>query len=165
MERVMITGDDNVFLCYGDVRGAIESFLTALADRWCCMKVAISAEAASDGEEFLPWDPAASRLPSDAFTVLVARDERMIAEWDESGYVLDESGEGPLAIYCSPAAHALIKVQILQEPLSRSGYSFEPYEATLAGAGCFVISMVTPPQETEFSRSMLDKMANLLAVS
>src|SRR5258708_16941315 len=108
MGWVMFTGDDSVFLTWGNVRVAVENFLNDLAARWHSMQVAIDDEGS-----FRQWKPRVMRLPEGSFTVLIARDEHMVAEWDNSRYVLDEFEEGPIFIYCDPAAHKLLRVHIL----------------------------------------------------
>jgi hypothetical protein len=158
----MITGDDSVFLSSGRASLAVENFLMDLLKQWPDMRVSIE----DDGDEaFRIWASEAVDLPLTAGLVLVARDKEMVDGWDDRGYSLDSHDEGPLSIEYRPAGWNSLKVQVLEDPLSRSSFAFDPYEAVLTGSHYSVVSMVTPSRDSDFSATMISKMAHHLAAS
>lgn len=158
----MITGEDSVFLSNGSPAGAIRAFLTDLAARWPSVRVWVDG---SEDESFQPWASDPVQIPEDSGTILIARDEQMVSEWDDRGYTLDSFDEGPLQIEYEPASWSSLEVQVLSDPLQVSGYSFKPYEAIVVGRGYYIVSLVTPPLESSFSRTMVERIKSFLAAS
>ncbi|MCX4966484.1 hypothetical protein OHA98_16900 [Streptomyces sp. NBC_00654] len=135
----MITGSDSVFVACGPVSGAVERFLADWSRRWPRLRVSVG-----DGEEFSAWEPGAITLPETSGQVLVARDEDMVAGWDDSGYVLDPHQEGPFSLAYEPAGWTSLNVLALDDPYTRTGFGYEPYEIGLVGTGLQLITLVAP---------------------
>jgi hypothetical protein len=155
MEGAMITGDDTVLVACGPVPAAIERFLGRWSARWPHIRVASGAE---DADAFSPWVPGAMQLDELSGQVLVARDEDMVAGWDDSGYVLDPQGEGPFSLAYEPAGWQSLKVMALEDPYVRTGFGYEPYEISLVGAGLQMITVVAPG-EGPFRHAVVDALA------
>jgi hypothetical protein len=158
----VITGDDSVFLCNRSPAEAVRAFLTDLAVRWPSVRVWVDGSA---GESFQPWVSDPVQIPEDSGTILIARDDQMVSEWDDRGYTLDSFNEGPLQIEYEPASWNSLEIQVLRDPLQASGYSFNPYEAIVVGRGYYIVSLVTPPLESSFSRTMIERIKSFLAAS
>lgn len=158
----MVTGEDSVFLSNGNPAAAVRAFLTDLAVRWPSVRVWVDG---SENESFQPWASDPVQLPEDSGTILIARDDKMESEWDDRGYTLDSSAEGPLQIEYEPASWNSLEVQVLSDPLQESGYSFKPYEATVVGRGYYIVSLVTPPLESNFSKTMVERVKSFLTAS
>jgi hypothetical protein len=160
MGELVVSGEDSVFLVAGSPAGAIRRFLSDLESRWPEVRVWVDG---SDDDSFRPWGPAPIVIPEDSGTILIARDEKMVREWDDLGYTLDSSGEGPMQVIYELANWNSLDVKVMQDPMEQSGFRFEPYEATLAGSGFYMVSLVTPPLESEFSAEMIKKLRDFLA--
>lgn len=141
----------------------IPSFLTGISGQWTDVRVWV--EGVSAGEIFRPWSSDPIDIPDESALILIARDEQMVAQWDDRGYALDHLGEGPLQIEYEPASWNSLQVQVLQDPLQVSGASFQRYEAVLVGPGYYVLSVVTPPAESEFSKNIIAKLRSFLGGS
>jgi hypothetical protein len=155
----MITGVDTVFVVAGAVASNIGAFLDDLQTRWPNLRVAIG----DDGETFRSWSLGSRGLPESAGQLLIARDEEMEAFWEDSGYELDSNDEGPLAIAYQAANWTDLKIKLMQDPYLRSGFSFSPYDASLIGRNYYLVSIVTPPVESDFTQSVLGQLARFLA--
>jgi hypothetical protein len=153
MERRVITGDDTVFLAAGEPLAAVGGFLDGMADLWPGVLVAVTAD---DGEGlFEEWPAIAKRLPAGTREVLVARDQSMVARWDEAGYSLDEHGEGPLCLLLAPSGRSFLQASLLEDPFGRDGLAFQPYEAVLITARSYIVTAVTPPTDSDFTKKVL----------
>jgi hypothetical protein len=106
-------------------------------------------------ESFTEWTAPGGQLPAGTREVLVARDQRMINRWEETGYSLDERGEGPVSILLNPPGRAALRIQLLEDPFGREGFSFRPYDAVLITTGSYVVSAVTPPVGSDFTGTVL----------
>jgi hypothetical protein len=156
---MMITGDDSVILTSGDAVRGVGIFLDGLGLRWPLMEVSV------EGEDFYRWNPNPVHLPKDSGTILIARDRQMVSWWDDNGYTIDSAGEGPLSVSYSPASWKSLRVNLIQDPMSRKGFSFIPYEAVLVGASYSIVSIVTPPLDSGFSAAMVNNLASSLAAA
>ncbi|TXS58097.1 hypothetical protein [Streptomyces sp. t39] len=154
----MITGCDTVLLAHGPVPEAIERFLGVWSQRWPHLRIAVGDE---DTDVFSPWTPGATAWDGSTGRLLVARDEEMVAGWDETGYVLDATGEGPFSLAYEPAGWRSLKALALEDPYVRTGFGYEPYEVTLVGSGLRMITVVAP-DEGEFGRTVVDTLTACL---
>ncbi|MFI2368911.1 hypothetical protein [Streptomyces sp. NPDC018833] len=154
----MITGGDTVLVACGPVPAAIERFLDRWSARWPQLRVAAGGE---DADAFLPWVPGAMRLGELSGHVLVARDEEMVAGWDDSGYVLDSRQEGPFSLAYEPAGWRSLKAMALEDPYVRTGFGYEPYEISLIGSGLQMITVVAP-EEGPFRQAVVDTLTACL---
>ncbi|TDD05562.1 hypothetical protein E1292_16960 [Nonomuraea deserti] len=102
----MITGFDTVLVAQGPVPTAIERFFDRWSARWPQPRIATVGEASG---EFLPWTPGAMTWAESTDEVYVARDQEMLAHWDEFGYALDIREEGPFALMYEPAEWRSLK--------------------------------------------------------
>lgn len=149
----MITGSDSVFVARAPVSTAIERFLDRWLVRWPELRVA-SGEEGTDGV-FSPWESGAVKLPEETGHLLVARDEEMVAGWDDSGYVLDSSGEGPFSLAYEPASWKSLDVVALNDPYSRTGFGYEPYGISVVGADLQMVTVVAP-ESGPFQQALID---------
>jgi hypothetical protein len=152
----MITGTDTVMISPWPVREKVERFFLTRSQGWSSMLVQVSG---GPRTPFSSWGRE-GRLPVEG-EVLVARDERMCADWDEDGYALDASGEGPFAVYYQRAGREHLRVALLEDPYRREGFGFAPFEATLVGAMALV-TLVTPDAESPFCRELRDGLESAL---
>ncbi len=151
----MITGMDHVVLAQGPASATVERFLGSWLSRWPDLRCA-SAEDDSDGM-FSPWVSRQIGTSADRNGLLIARDEEMEANWDASGYALDERGEGPLALYYEPAGWQSLTMVPRKDPYGRVGFHYEPYDITVVGAGLYLFTLVTPG-DSAFTRTALDTL-------
>jgi hypothetical protein len=156
----MVTGDDSVLLVGGDVVCGIIKFLDGMKSRWPEMRVSIEGD--GDGS-FHPWSADLVRLPSGSGVILIARDSQMEAWWDDHGYSLDSVGEGPLSVWYRPAEWRSLRIDLLEDPMSRAVSKFIPYEGILVGANYYVVSIVTPSLQSSFSAAIIDDLVGSLA--
>jgi hypothetical protein len=157
----MITGDDTVILVSGDPAVAVERFLVDLHGRWPRMQIALEA-----GElgSFREWASAPVSMPRTAAVILIARDEQMVSGWDDYGYAIDPMGEGPLMVSYQPTNWNSLKVQVIEDPFSREGFQFLPYEAIIVGAEYYVLTLTTPPLDSQFAKDVVGDMTRILAL-
>ena len=85
----------------------------------------------------------------------MSRDEAMETSWDEIGFNLDSRREGPFIIGYRPAPWTSLRIQALEDPYARTGFAFDPYEARLVGSGFSLISITTPPLDSEFTTELM----------
>ncbi|MFP1627904.1 hypothetical protein ACLB9X_22645 [Streptomyces sp. 5K101] len=154
----MITGGDTVLVVCGPVPAAVERFLDRWSARWPQLRVASVDE---DADAFAPWAPGVLQLGERSGHVLVARDEDMVAGWDDSGHVLDSRQEGPFSVAYEPAGRQSLKVMALEDPYVRTGFGYEPYEISLVGSGLYMITVVAP-EEGPFGQAVVDALAACL---
>ncbi|MFC0037629.1 hypothetical protein [Actinomadura rayongensis] len=161
----MITGHDTVLFVPGPVAERVRAFAAGLAARWPDLRVAVE-EVAADGTELGvgPFRPLrdADPLPESAGNVLFARDEAMIAAWDEDGYAPGPDGEGPLMVMYQPCPAPSLRVTALDDPYAR-GFRFVPHDAVLVGAGLTLVTLVAP--DGPFGAALLDELTARLARS
>ncbi|WP_409098822.1 hypothetical protein [Streptomyces galilaeus] len=152
----MITGMDHVVLAQGPAAAVVERFLGSWLGRWPALRCASGADD-SDGV-FSPWVPGQVLGASTARGgLLIARDEVMEANWDLSGYALDERDEGPLALSYEPAGWPSLPMVPREDPYGRAGFRYEPYDITVVGAGLYLFTLVTP-HDSAFTRTALDTL-------
>ncbi|MFJ8761892.1 hypothetical protein [Streptomyces cyaneofuscatus] len=106
---------------------------------------------------FSPWVSRQVGTSADRNGLLIARDKEMEANWDASGYALDERGEGPLALYYEPAGWQSLTMVPRKDPYGRVGFHYEPYDITVVGAGLYLFTLVTPG-DSAFTRTALDTL-------
>ncbi|WP_329385640.1 hypothetical protein OG625_25900 [Streptomyces sp. NBC_01351] len=135
----MITGDDHVFVVHGPPAPAIARFLASWAEDRPGLRVAFVG-----GDGFHPWAPAGLELPEEAAELLVARDESMPGWWDDHGYRLDGSGEGPFSVLYEKASWESLRVTAMEDPYGDEGFRHTPYDVRLLGAGFSLVTVVTP---------------------
>lgn len=155
VEYIVISGMDHVFLAQGPVPVAVERFLGAWLRRWPGLRCASGADG-SDGT-FSPWTPGLTGTSADAGSLLIARDQEMEANWDTFGYVLDERGEGPLALAYEPVNWQSLPMTPQKDPYGRAGFRYEPYDIKVVGAGLHLVTVVTP-DDSVFTRVVLDTL-------
>lgn len=158
----MISGFDTVFVARGPVTQPVSRLLDKWLTRWPALRTSVEGRA---GDEFCPWNPKALTLSADRVHILVARDREMEVEWDNRGYALDSLGEGPFSIAYEPCGWKTLGARLLEDPYSREGFGFVPYEATVVGAGLYMVSVVTPDAESAFSKDVLDDLVEVLYAS
>jgi hypothetical protein len=144
----MITGFDTVIVTAAPVDSGIRTMLDELRRRWPSLRVALAG-----GGAFTPWAIARHAMAANAGEILVARDARMEHRWDEEGYCLMEDGEGPFALLYQPAARPVVEVRFNDDPYGRES-RFEPYSATVVMAGLSLVTVVTPDEDSPFSRNI-----------
>jgi hypothetical protein len=156
----MITGYDSVFV----VRAAVADAVAALLDAWQRAWPDLRVSATPDGRSaFQQWRSASRPLPADRADVLVACDEGMLAHWDEHGYDHRPDGLAPFAVLYQRASWSSLRVRCDEDPYQHGPYAaFEPYEATLLGDGFYLVTVVTPDDDSRFSRDVLSTVANRL---
>jgi hypothetical protein len=161
MELVM-TAHDLVFLASGSPAGAVRRLLDGRAGTWSQMIVAVNE--VRDGA-FRAWPELRDAIPVDRGEVLVARDAVMEQWWDESGYELNEEGEGPFAVLYRRAEPGRVDIELRQDPYGRDfGAPFQPYPATLVLAGLWLVTLVAPDPDSEFTKRLVkDLEAALVA--
>ena len=149
----MITGTDSVLVLGGDPAGLVHRFLRSWSASWPAMRVTIGE---SDTVRFQDWDGTGVLSPGPE-EILVARDEAMESHWDEHGYTLDATGEGPFAIYYRPYTRRTTEVLALQVPYDHGGgFSFEPYEMVVVGAGLTLLTVVSPDDADDFTTRIIE---------
>lgn len=154
----MITGCDTVLVAHGPVPAAVERFLGVWSRRWPHLLIAAGDQ---ETDVFEPFVPGATAWGETTGSLLVARDEEMVAGWDETGYVLDATGEGPFSLAYEPAGWRSLKAMALEDPYARAGFGYEPYEVVLVGSGLRMITVVAP-EEGEFGRAVVDTLTACL---
>ncbi|WP_093657879.1 hypothetical protein [Streptomyces radiopugnans] len=159
----MITGFDQVVVVPGPAPVVIERFLGRWRVRWPGLRVAVDTDEAE--ADFSPWLPGRHRLPAGQAEVLLSRDEDMESLWDTEGYSLDRRGEGPVAFFYQPARWHSLKLKTLEDPYPHAGLKHQPYPVTLAGAGFSLVTIVTPDEESDFSRSVSDAFLECCAAT
>lgn len=147
----MISGHDTVLVCGGDIRMQINRFLVERLRDWPELRASVSGESSG---EFVPWSHCGLTLPLEG-EILVARDEAMEAAWDEFGYEIGSDAEGPFAIYYQMVKQSVIPVTALADPYGRTEFQFESYELFLLGRGLWLVTLVTPDVELQFSRLLI----------
>lgn len=150
----MTMGVDTVLVACGPVVKSIEQFFDGMLTRWPDLRIALDER---EGGTFFAWRSDRRPLPLDSAYVLVARDRVMEATWDSKGYALDPSGEGPFAVAYQPCDQGTLKVRAMEDPYGRDrgGYGFQPYDVTVVGAHLYLISVVTPDEQSDFSNRVL----------
>lgn len=160
---VVITGFDRVVVVPGRASVVVECFLECWRGRWPGLRVAVDTD--ETGAEFSPWLPGRHRLPDGPADVLVSRDAGMEEFWDAEGYALDGKREGPVAFFYQLARWRALKLTTLEDPYPYEGCRHEPYPVTLAGAEFSLVTIVTPDEESDFSRSVLDAFLKCCAAT
>ncbi|GAA4967404.1 hypothetical protein [Actinoplanes utahensis] len=158
----MITGYDRVVIARTPVGAAMKAMLDVLHSRWPDMLVALGDRESGRVGPFLQWGQMRREVPSAAAELYVARDAVMEQRWDEVGYSLMEGGEGPFALLYEPAPQPAVAIQINQEPYERKGFGFNPYKASLITAGLSLVTIVTPDEESSFSRNLFGSLHEAL---
>jgi hypothetical protein len=155
----MITGADTVVLTAGRPGPAIGRFLEQCGRRWPDMR--ISAGDPAQGQ-FVAWRDTRLPIPEACGEVLVAQDERMVSDWTDHGYAIPGSAVGPFALFYQPCAAPRFAALVQQDPYAR-GLGFEPYPVTVVATDLSLVTVVTPDDDSEFSRSVIDGVIAALA--
>ena len=140
----------------------IERFLDGWLLRWPELRVALGDD---PQVRFSTWASGELRIPADSGQILVARDEAMEAEWDDIGYELDSSREGPFCVAYEPCRRRALNVTALEDPYVRDGFRYDPYDVTLIGPCLYLVSVVTPDIESDFSRAVLAGLTKQLGAT
>jgi hypothetical protein len=149
-DRITI-GYDTAYLHAGDDAAAVGRFLDAVAVLWPDMHVSVTDE---------PFEPWPRPLPATKTVVLVARDNAMVDGWDDGGYALDHTGEGPFAIWYGSEV-VPVRVTLQENPFGPSEFGFDPYDAMVTG-GFSMITIVTPDAESPFSNRIRGSLADVV---
>jgi hypothetical protein len=132
----------------GPAGAYVATFLEQLGMDWVDMRVAVGSE------DFGCADERLRDLPEREAWVLVARDQRMVARWEDQGYYI-EDGEGPFAILYEPMKGTSVKASVLQDPYDRGGFLFRPYEVTIVSRGVWLVTLVLPDAASDFSLRLI----------
>ncbi|MFB7475019.1 hypothetical protein [Kitasatospora sp. NPDC056184] len=144
----MITGHDLVILTPGPVAGAISSFLDATSRKWGSLLFS------QQSGEFHPWIGRVEDISDSSGDLLIAQDRQMADRWQEEGYFVDNQG-GPFSILYQPMEKRELKVSSLEDPYSHNGFGFRPYEMLLLMHSAWLVTLVTPDEESPFSRDLM----------
>jgi hypothetical protein len=88
----------------------------------------------------------------------------MERRWDEQGYSLDSTGEGPFAIYFELSSLTELRAMLLNDPYARVGYGrFQPFEARLVNREISLVTVVTPDSGSPFVASLLAAVGRTFA--
>ncbi|MEV8438252.1 hypothetical protein AB0425_12810 [Actinosynnema sp. NPDC051121] len=155
----MITGFDSVVLAAARPGPALGRFLERWGRGWPDMRVSAGDPARSP---FVTWRDERPVLPEARGEVLVARDERMLSDWDEHGYEVPGSSAGPFALLYEPCPAPRFPALAQEDPYAR-GALFDPYQITIVGAALSLVTIVTPDEDSEFSRRVIDGVIDALA--
>lgn len=159
----MITGHDSVIIARSPAGAAVRAMLDGMHSRWPDMLVGRSEAAEATIGPFLPWPQARADVPAETGELYVARDAAMEADWDEYGYDPREDGEGPFALLYTPSPLPTTTIRAEQDPYGDRGSGFTPHEAVLVTAGLSLITMVTPDDDSPFSRDLRDRLIRALS--
>lgn len=85
----------------------------------------------------------------------------MADDWRDNGYVLGEQG-GPFSILYEPLQQRSLKVCALEDPYGRSDYGFLPYEMILLNNSAWLVTLVTPDSESDFSKGLANSLSAAL---
>jgi hypothetical protein len=155
----MITGLDTVVLAAGRAGPAVARFLEQWGRLWPAMRISAGDPAQSP---FVRWRDASAGIPEACGEVLVAQDEQMLSDWDGHGYEIPGSAVGPFAVFYRPCTAPRFEALVQDDPYAR-GMSFEPYPVTVVGPNLSLVTIVTPDDESEFSRSVINGVIAALA--
>lgn len=159
----MISGYDGVLVGRSPAGPGVRAMLDEMHTRWPGMLVGRSAATTAGIGPFLPWLQVRDQVPAEAGELYVARDAGMEQDWDESGYDLRDDGEGPFAVLYQPSPRSTTAIRFEQQPYSDQGLGFDPYEAVLVTAGLSLITLVTPDEESLFSRELRSRLTRALS--
>lgn len=139
-------------------------------ERWPGLLVQVDD---GESEDFVRWSDLGGHLRGKALhptkgEVLVARDRRMLEEWDESGYELDRFGEGPFTLMYRPLGklnqrRGHMRMRPEEDPYERESVdAFEPYTIFVAARNLSLVTAVTPPIEAGgFSEDVIGALIGL----
>jgi hypothetical protein len=161
MERGMITGFDTVLVGAGPVGPKVARLLDLWARRWPVMRVTVAGQHDS---QFVEWATARPEIPAQHGEILVARDVEMVVAWDEHGYEIPDSAEGPFSVLYEPCPARAFAAIAQQDPYARDQeYGFEPYETLIIGSELTLTTVVTPDRDSTYSREVIDAVVSALA--
>lgn len=121
----------------------------------------------SDDEsgDFAGWPDIRRTVPDLAGELLVAKNQEMAVLWTEYGYDIPNSVEGPFCILYEPARVKSFKALVRSDPYGRDrGQLFEPYEVAVVASGLFLVTVVTPDPELDFSQKVIEGISGSLVV-
>ena len=125
------------------------------------MRVEVAGE---HGSRFLDWATERPDIPARRGEILVARDAEMVAAWDEHGYEIPGSNEGPFSILYEPCSARTFAAIAQQDPYGRDQeYRFEPYETVIVGNDLTLTTVVTADRDGMYSREVIDAVVSVLA--
>ncbi|ONI88628.1 hypothetical protein ALI144C_06240 [Actinosynnema sp. ALI-1.44] len=148
----MITGVDTVLLTAGRAGPAIGRFLEQWGRVWPDMRISAGDPAQTP---FVTWQDARSDIPETCGEVLVAKDERMLSDWDDHGYEIPGSAVGPFALLYQPCQAPRFEALVQHDPYAR-GLPFDPYPVIVVATDLSLITIVTPDGDSEFSQSVIN---------
>jgi hypothetical protein len=158
----MITGVDTVMIVAHAPGAAIIRFLDDWSTRWTSMRVTVSG-ARSD---FAAWQDMRASVPLSEGELLIVRDATMEAAWDEHGYDIPGSPEGPFAILYEPCPAQAFSVTVTSDPYARdTRFSFESHEALAIGSGLTLVTVVAPSPGSKFSLDIIDGLTTAFSSS
>ena len=149
-----ITGFDTVLMAPGPAAPGIARFLDRWRERWPGLLVGVDGITA---DACVPWTPGELTLPPESGEVSVVRDEQMDDFWEAEGYALDRHGEGPFLLLYRPCPRQGVRATVLDDPYDH-GTGFRPYETVLASGGMSLVTVVTPDDDSPFSRDVVSTL-------
>jgi hypothetical protein len=157
----MITGSDTVLITARKPGPAAREFLDTWAARWVDMRICVTT---ADDSEFIGWPAARASVPDEEGELLIVRDADMESAWDEHGYQVPGSTEGPIAILYQPCTARVFSVTARSDPYARDAlFRFDPYDVLVVGSGLTLVTIVTPDTDSEFSKTAIDKLVSSLS--
>ncbi|WP_285631974.1 hypothetical protein [Lentzea sp. NBRC 102530] len=155
----MITGFDTVLLAAGRAGPAVGRFLEQWGRGWPDMRISVGDPAQPP---FVSWRDTRPDVPEACGEVLVARDERMVSDWDDHGYEIPGSAAGPFALLYQPCPAPQFEALVQRDPYAR-GLPFDPHPVTVVATDLSLITIVTPDDDSEFSQSVINGVIAALA--
>jgi hypothetical protein len=160
--RVMVTGEDLVFMTPGPVHRKIEAFLDSVYRAWGEMLVTIQPDTAD-----APWGGSSGRLPEIEAEVFACKNSAMSSEWDERGYFVGSEG-GPFGVLYSPLNTHRLRVLCLDDPYASEetqGMQYDPYEVTFLPRDTWMVTLIAPDMDSTFSVGLRHSLEQALASS
>ncbi len=88
----------------------------------------------------------------------------METAWDEHGYQIPGSVEGPLTILYQPSPVRVFSVEVTSDPYTQDAqFKFERYGATVVGSRLTLVTIVTPDTDSAFFREVVGNLIGSLA--
>ena len=128
------------------------AFLDKLVKRWPDLIV----QSKSDGisTEFHRWADENIAIPEIEGELLIAKNPEMNDQWEEFGYEIPNSTEGPIYITYEPCRVRELTATVKNDPYKRNSehnFQFDPYDIIFAGRGLNLVTIVTTESNEKFA--------------